>query len=127
MVQVIPDSSTCIKCGLGPILDKDWRGHLKECQGIDLPDATLSVGPAVNGGAVTATGGGIVSGAVGPMYQPPPRKSSACPTCTPRCPHGYPADAQPFVTYPPVFTYPITHSTGTPLLPSITVSNFTNN
>lgn len=39
MITIVPDSITCAKCGLGPILDKDWRKHLKDCQGIDLPES----------------------------------------------------------------------------------------
>lgn len=40
----------------------------------------------------------------------PIHKSSKCPTCTPRCPHGYPADqvfAPPIVTWGP-YTGPYT-------------------
>lgn len=44
-----------------------------------------------------------VTGTSGTSYTwyPVPNKSSACPHCTPRCPHGYPADQvaqQPFVS-----------------------------
>lgn len=42
----------------------------------------------------------------------PVRKSSSCPYCTPRCPHGYPADVAPF--YPAPF-YPAT--------PWVTITN----
>lgn len=38
----------------------------------------------------------------------PKRTSSQCPTCTPRCPHGYPAD--------PIVTRPIVTWGGTPFI-----------
>jgi hypothetical protein len=34
----------------------------------------------------------------------PQHKSSACPHCTPRCPHGYPADAALSVTWGAITT-----------------------
>lgn len=58
-----------------------------------LPNITTggtTTGPLIN----------PISGATGipwfGIYPPPqPLKSSHCPFCTPRCPHGFPADDQP--------------------------------
>jgi hypothetical protein len=61
----------------------------------------------VNDTNVSAPGGTITTGGTGistvqTWTYPAPNRSSQCPHCTPRCPHGYPADqiARPhFVPY----------------------------